>query len=164
MATPKPVRKKMASEGPKQSVAKPTATQSAAAKKKAAVKKSAAEGPKRSVSKPSSTAIAIARGKPKVVEAGVGNIPTTVARAGIALGKKFMGNSAKASKGSEGPKKSAPKSNVRVLSQKESKETHNAAIRAKIEKQMWTIKNAARAEDRQKAIQTARSLRTRLKK
>ena len=166
MATPKPVRKKMASEGPKQSVAKPTATQSAAAKKKAAVKKSAAEGPKRSVSKPSSTAIAIARGKPKVVEAGVGNIPTTVARAGIALGKKFMGNSAKASKGSEGPKKSAPKSNVKVVTNRTeltSTKNHNNAIRAKIKEQMYIMKSSPSEAKIKAAAQQASKLASQLK-
>ena len=110
MATPKPGRKKMASEGPKRSVAKPTAAQSAAAKKKAAVKKTAAEGPKRSTSKPSATASAIAKSKPKVVEAGVGNIPMTVARAAVAVGKKIAGNSAKAKTVSK-----PPKSNVKVI-------------------------------------------------
>jgi len=78
MAMNKPKR---GAEGPKKSVAKPTAAQSAAAKKKAAVKKSSSEGPKRSTSKPSATAMAIAKaGKPKVVESGVGNIPATIAK------------------------------------------------------------------------------------
>ena len=85
MATNKPKR---GAEGPKKSVAKPTAAQSAAAKKKAAVKKSAAEGPKRSTSKPSATAMASAKSKPKVVESGVGNIPATIARLGVAIAKQ----------------------------------------------------------------------------
>ena len=78
MATP---RKKMASEGPKRSVAKPTAAQSASAKKKAAVKKSAAEGPKPSTSKPTAWQSYKAKNpNPKVVESGVGNIPATIAK------------------------------------------------------------------------------------
>ena len=58
-----------------------------AAKKKAAVTKSAAEGPKRSRVKPSATAMAIAKSKPKVVESGVGNIPMSLARLGLAIAK-----------------------------------------------------------------------------
>ena len=166
MATPKPVRKKMASEGPKRSVAKPTAAQSAAAKKKAAIKKAAAEGPKRSTSKPSATAMASAKSKPKVVEAGVGNIPMTAARAGIALGKRFMGGSAKAGKGSEGPKKSAPKSNVKVATNRTeltSTKNHNNAIRAKIKEQMDIMKSSPSDAKIKAAAQQATKLASQLK-
>jgi len=166
MATPKPGRKKKASEGPKRSVAKPTAAQSAAAKKKAVVKKTAAEGPKRSTSKPSATASAIAKSKPKVVEAGVGNIPMTAARAGIALGKRFMGGSAKASKGSEGPKKPAPKSNVKVVTNRTeltSTKNYNNAIRAKIKEQMDIIKSSPSDAKRNAAAQQATKLASQLK-
>jgi hypothetical protein len=80
--------KRMGVEGPKRSVAKPTAAQSAAAKKSAAVKKSAAEGPKRSRVKPSALAMSVAKGgKPRVVESGVGNIPMSLARLGAAIVK-----------------------------------------------------------------------------
>jgi hypothetical protein len=84
MATNKPKR---GAEGPKRSVAKPTAAQSSAAKKKAAVKKSSSEGPKRSISKPTPLQTMRAKGPSKVVESGVGNLPMTVARGAIALGK-----------------------------------------------------------------------------
>jgi hypothetical protein len=75
------------SEGPKRSVAKPTAAQSVAAKKRAAVKKSSAEGPKRSISKPTPLQTMRAKGPSRVVESGVGNVPMTIARAAIALVK-----------------------------------------------------------------------------
>ena len=131
MATPKPVRKKMASEGPKRSVAKPTTAQSAAAKKKVAIKKAASEGPKRSVSKPSATAMAIAKSKPKVVEAGVGNIPMTVARAAVAVGKSLKSKTPKAKAAAEYQKQ-----------QKNWREVENEmrANKAKVEKELAAIK------------------------
>ena len=149
MATPKPGRKKKASEGPKRSVAKPTAAQSAAAKKKAVVKKTAAEGPKRSTSKPSATASAIAKSKPKVVEAGVGNIPMTAARAAIAAGKALKGKTPKA----KAAEKKADQQKVWREVEKEMR-----ATKAKTEKELAAIKAKRDAAEKAEKVRAHQQL------
>jgi hypothetical protein len=95
--------KRMGVEGPKRSVAKPTASQSMAAKKKTMVKKVSSEGPKKSISKPSAMQSYMAKNPPRIVEAGVGNIPVSLARLGAAIVKSKTVTSPKLI--TRGPKK-----------------------------------------------------------
>lgn len=106
--------------------------------------------------------VAMKKKTAKVQESGVGNLPMTVAKGVVALGKKISNK-----KPAPTPAKSKPKSNVKVVTNRTeltSTKNYNDAIRAKIKEQTDIIKNAAREDTRKKAIQTARQLKSQLKK